>query len=71
MNARRVLSPGLRKRCFHMRTVRDGLENTAERMLLVDLSVARNKYLVTISLLINSEIRVNSGLFRVMRSTTE
>lgn len=54
-----------------MRTVRDGVENTVERMLLVGWFLARNEHLVTISLLLNSEIRVNSGLFRVMKSTTE
>lgn len=72
MNARRVLSPVLRKRCFQMRTVRDGVKNKAVSMLLVRWSLARNKHLVTISLLMNSEVRVNSGLmFRVMKSTTE
>lgn len=58
---------------------REEVENIAQKMLLVgwpqpiiDLLEGRNKHLVTISLMFNSEISVSSGLmFRVIKSTTE
>lgn len=78
MDASWFLSPVLRKRCLQSIDTEE-VENIAQKMLLVgwpqpiiDLLEERNKHLVTISLMSNSEISVSSGMmFRVIKSTTE